>query len=133
MQVYQCKCFSNILWPSEFESNMVTIINKRGQQKEKPLPVVQYNAHMKGVDRGDQMLSYHPCEHKSITWYKKIFVHLMQMLVINSLSLYNMHSRKNKISLYDFRNDLIGALMLMKPEERDVKREQDEETLQGSL
>lgn len=56
---------------SQFENNMVTIINKHGQEKEKPLPIVQYNAHMKGVNRGDQMMSYYSCEHKTIRWYKK--------------------------------------------------------------
>lgn len=96
---------------SEYENNMVTVLNKKGQEKEKPLPIVQYNAHMKGVDRGDQLLSYYPFERKTLRWYKKIFIHALSMIVVNSQLLYNMHTTGKKMSLYDFRHSVIESLL----------------------
>lgn len=98
---------------NEFENEMATIANKRGVPREKPLPIVQYNAHMKGVDRADQMLSYYPCERKTLRWYKKIFVHFLQMIMINSLHLYSRYQdvNKPKMALYDFRLSVIEALL----------------------
>uniref|UniRef100_A0A1B6DPU4 PiggyBac transposable element-derived protein domain-containing protein n=1 Tax=Clastoptera arizonana TaxID=38151 RepID=A0A1B6DPU4_9HEMI len=43
---------------TRFDNEMVTYRNKRKQQKIIPKPLMQYNAHMKGVDRLDQMMSY---------------------------------------------------------------------------
>lgn len=51
---------------TQFNNEMVTIRNKRNQVKVMPKPLMQYNAHMKGVDRMDQMLSYYPCERKTL-------------------------------------------------------------------
>lgn len=50
---------------------MVTIENRRRQQKKKPKPIVQFNAYMKGTDRLDQMMSYYPCERKTIRCIRK--------------------------------------------------------------
>lgn len=36
---------------------MTTITNKHGEPMEKPLPIVKYNANMKGVVRLDQMMA----------------------------------------------------------------------------
>uniref|UniRef100_A0A1B6LW93 PiggyBac transposable element-derived protein domain-containing protein n=1 Tax=Graphocephala atropunctata TaxID=36148 RepID=A0A1B6LW93_9HEMI len=57
---------------TEHKNKMVTSINRNGVEREKPLPIVKYNHFMKGVDRSDQMMSYYPCERKTLRWYKKI-------------------------------------------------------------
>lgn len=101
---------------TEHENNMVEFIDKRGQSKMKPLPIIKYNAHMSGVDRADQMMSYYPCERKSVRWYKKIFIHIMQMILLNSFHLYNMY--KDKITFYEFRLQVIRSL-LPRPEAID--------------
>lgn len=94
---------------TEHENEMTEFIDKRQNIKVKPLPIVKYNAFMSGVDRADQMLSYYPCEHKTIRWYKKIFVHIIQMLLLNSHALHNMY--QNKLSLYDYRLQVIESLL----------------------
>lgn len=99
---------------SEYENNMVIVVNKKQQEKNKPLPIVQYNAHMKGVDRAHQLLSYYPCERKTLRWYKKIFIHALSMIVVKSQLLYNMHTVDKKMSLYDFRYSLIQSLLPQK-------------------
>ena len=43
------------------------------QLKRLPEMVHDYNAHMMGVDRMDQMMSYYSFERKSIKWWRKYF------------------------------------------------------------
>lgn len=96
---------------TEFENNMCVSRNKRGQERVKPLPIIHYNAEMSGVDRHDQLMSYYPCEHKALRWYKKVFVHIIQMSLINSFKLYRKDHPQSKSSLYDFRLEVIDMLL----------------------
>uniref|UniRef100_A0A1B6DFG4 Uncharacterized protein n=1 Tax=Clastoptera arizonana TaxID=38151 RepID=A0A1B6DFG4_9HEMI len=95
---------------TEHENEMVEFVDRRGHSVKKPLPIVKYNAFMKGVDRSDQLMSYYPCEQKSIRWYKKLFVHILQMILLNSHVLYNKYSMK-KMSFYEFRLGVIRSLL----------------------
>lgn len=72
---------------------------------------MQYNAHLKGINRMDQMLSYYPCERKILIWPKKIFVHFLQMIMVDAFYLYNMHNIDNKMSLYGFWFKVPEALL----------------------
>ena len=95
---------------NEYENTMLNVTNRRGDTREKPLPIIQYNTYMAGVDRQDQLLSYYPCERKTIRWPTKIFVHILQMMLINAHGLYNKYSGK-KMNLYDFRVAVIRKLL----------------------
>uniref|UniRef100_A0A1B6KZ13 PiggyBac transposable element-derived protein 4 C-terminal zinc-finger domain-containing protein n=1 Tax=Graphocephala atropunctata TaxID=36148 RepID=A0A1B6KZ13_9HEMI len=55
--------------------------------------------------------SYYPCERKTLRWYKKIFVHILQLTMVNSLQLFNMHTQDKRMSLYDFRLSVIESLL----------------------
>lgn len=99
---------------TEFQNEMTEVRNKRQQVKTKPKPIVEYNKYMSGVDRQDQMLSYYPSERKTIRWPTKIFIHTLQMMIMNAYCLYNQYSTK-KIPLYEFRLSVIKSL-LKKPE-----------------
>ena len=46
-----------------------------------PLFVVQYNPYMSGVDRHDQMLTYYPCERKTVCRHKKLFFYNLQVII----------------------------------------------------
>ncbi|XP_046685579.1 piggyBac transposable element-derived protein 4-like [Homalodisca vitripennis] len=95
---------------TEFENDWAISMNRYNQPRQKPLPIIQYNAHMKGVDRNDQLMSYYAFEHKSIRWYKKIFVHFLQTLLVNSFKLY-LQTNPRKRSLYHFRLSIINMLL----------------------
>lgn len=69
---------------SEHTNDLVEVTNRRGEQKLKPMAITMYNKYMSGIDRQDQMLSYYPCERKTIRWYKKIGIHFFQLLLLNS-------------------------------------------------
>lgn len=80
--------------------------NKKTKQK---IPIIKYNAFIKEVDRSNQMLSYYPCERKVLQEYKKVFVHVVQTILLNSHVLQNMY--QEKMSLYEFRLEIIRALL----------------------
>ncbi|KAK5648157.1 hypothetical protein RI129_003049 [Pyrocoelia pectoralis] len=101
---------------TEFKNNLQTFFNKRGKEVSKPLPVLKYNNYMGGVDRQDQFMSYYPCRHKSLRWYKKVAIHVYQLLLLNSFFLYKKYVSP-RATLYDFRLQIIAALLPEKPKE----------------
>lgn len=95
---------------TEFKNEMVEVSNKKGYITEKPLPIAEYNKYMCGIDRQDQILSYYPSLRKTLFWYKKLAVHVFQLLLFNSYILYCKYSG-NKSSFYDFRLAIIEKLL----------------------
>lgn len=99
---------------TEFGNQMTETTNKRGQKKLKPLAITKYNQNMSGIDHHDQMLGYYPCVRKSLRWYKKLFVHIMQMSITNAHILHRMYSgesKKSNLSLYNFTLSIAEALL----------------------
>ena len=47
-----------------------------------------YNQHMMGVDRLDQMMAYYNFERKSVKWWRKVFFWVLEAMVTNSYVLY---------------------------------------------
>lgn len=47
------------------------ICRKTNRPIQKPKCIIDYNHHMKGVDRADQYLSNYPIYRKTIKWSKK--------------------------------------------------------------
>lgn len=94
---------------TEFGNEMAVFRNKRGQESDKPSAIIGYNKFMSGIDRQDQMMSYYPCGRKTIRWYKKLFVHVLQMSLINAFYLHNKYAQRGR--LYDFRLDVINNLL----------------------
>lgn len=96
---------------SEFSGDLVQNENRRGQSMMKPKMVIQYNRSMKGIDRQDQMLAYHPQTHKSISWYKKLGIHLFTLMLNNAYILYSHYSGEKKKDLHDFHLEIISTLL----------------------
>ena len=59
------------------------------EQITKPKDMINYNAHMFGVDLMDQMLSYYPVVRRTLKWHKKLFLYLLQMRLNNTRVIYN--------------------------------------------
>lgn len=94
---------------SEHTNELTEVTNRRGELKMKPVAISMYNKCMSGVDRQDQMLSYYPCERKTVRWYKKIGIHYFQLLLLNSYFIYVENVKK--CTLYNFRLSVISALV----------------------
>ncbi|XP_022163985.1 piggyBac transposable element-derived protein 4-like, partial [Myzus persicae] len=95
---------------TEYDGTLVEEINKKGNQITKPKAILQYNKFMGGIDHSDQMLSYYSCEHKTMRWYKKLGIHILQIILVNSHNLFNRYSG-SKLNLYDFRLSVIETLI----------------------
>lgn len=104
---------------TEFENSMVEVERRHGGNVQKPLAILRYNENMAGIDRQDQMLSYYPSERKTLRWYKKLGIHILSTLLLNSYILFSMYSR-NKMSYYDFRMVVIRKLLLNKTTKQQV-------------
>ena len=77
---------------------MVKVSNRRGKEKMKPNIVRDHNNSMSGIDWSDQMLSYHSGLRKTLIWYKKAGVHILEMFLTNALYLYRKFSPNKEIT-----------------------------------
>lgn len=93
---------------------MVKITNKRGCEKYKPKCVLEYNAHMSGVDRADQMMSYYSSPRKTIKWYRKLFFHLVDICMWNACFIYKKKCQSKK-TLLEFRDEVLMNILTPKP------------------
>lgn len=72
--------------------------------------IVDYNKHMRAVDKTDTILSTVECVQKSTKWYKKLFFHIVDMSKLNAHKLYQ--SKNNiKISFAKFHLGLIEEIV----------------------
>lgn len=85
-------------------------INKRGTQISKPEAILQYKKFMGGINHSGQMLSYYTCKRKTMRWYKKLGIHILQIILVNSHNLFNRYNG-SKLNLYDFRLPVIETLI----------------------
>ena len=95
---------------TEFMDNMIETRNKQNVKKLKPQALIVYNKYMSGVNKQDQMMAYYPCSKKTLRWYKKIFVHILQLSFLNSFYLYNKFANR-KCSFYDFKMQVLEILL----------------------
>ena len=55
----------------------------------KPEPVVQYISKMQGVDKTDQLMSYYSFLCRSVKYWRKLFVHMLNILMLNAFIMHN--------------------------------------------
>nr|XP_042903779.1 piggyBac transposable element-derived protein 4-like [Parasteatoda tepidariorum] len=55
----------------------------------KPECIIEYNKNMGGVDLSDAVIIQYPSFRKTVKWYKKLFVNIMDMAVFNANILFN--------------------------------------------
>lgn len=67
---------------SEHNSEYIQTKNKYGSISFRPRVQVKYNKYMRSVDKHDQMLNYYCAEHKTLRWYKKVIIHVIQIQVL---------------------------------------------------
>ncbi|XP_050509345.1 piggyBac transposable element-derived protein 4-like [Diabrotica virgifera virgifera] len=81
-----------------------------GRTIVKPQCIVAYNKFMGAVDKTDMLLSSVECVRKTAKWYKKVFLHLMDMVLLNANVLNNIVA-KTKTSLAEFQLTLIQQIV----------------------
>ena len=98
-----------------FVPEIVETVNRYGKTKDKPNVVDAYNQNMFGIDRSDQMLSYHSGLRKTIRWYKKVGVHIMEILLANAFYLYFKLTPSPKVKSMRKFNECVIRNLIGKP------------------
>ena len=111
-----------IAWEDKRTVRMLTTVNE-GKMKDsgkkdfrtqetikKPDAVLDYNINMRLVDKSDMQVGSIECVRKCIKWYKKMFMHLLDVTILNSYNLWLVKSGKRQ-SLRVFHKNLILQLL----------------------
>ena len=97
-------------------------VNRHGKSKRKPNVVHIYNNHMSGIDRSDQMLPYHSALRKTIRWYKKVGIHIMEIFLSNAYYMYAKNTTNpNAKNMIDFRESIVTNLIGPPPPNHHLK------------
>lgn len=94
-----------------------SVTNKPGRPNNqpilKPTCVVDYCKHMGGVDLSDQILQYYDVLRRCVKWWKKLFFHLLNLMLVNSYKLYRKFGPdgQSKRSHVKYRCDIVSALL----------------------
>ena len=65
-------------------------VTRRGDEQsfQKPVIINEYNKFMGGFNQCDQLLSSYSLNRKSVKWWKKVFLRMLEVTVANSKHLY---------------------------------------------
>ncbi|XP_046692058.1 piggyBac transposable element-derived protein 3-like isoform X1 [Silurus meridionalis] len=87
-------------------------VKLQGKWETKTFPctalVTAYNQHMGGVDLSDQLLQYYTAQHKTMKWYRKIFLHFLDIAATNSFIVHK--ELYGDVSHKEFMEQLIAEL-----------------------
>lgn len=75
-----------------------------------PSCILEYNSYMGGVDRADQLGKYYTITRKSLKWWKKLAMHIINMAITNAYILYAQFV-ENPCSHFDFRKSLAREMI----------------------
>ena len=51
---------------------------------DKPKIICDYNTNMSGVDIADQLMVYYACGRRTLKWYKRVFLRLVEHILVNA-------------------------------------------------
>ena len=98
-----------------------TVVEKRRRTRaiaggveviRKPKVIEEYNMNMGGVDKGDQLVTYYGFSHRTTKWYKRVFLHLFEVSLVNAYILYcTLLPPKQRLSHLDFRISVASYLL----------------------
>lgn len=87
-------------------------VNKNNEPVVKPNTIIDYCKYMGGVDVNDQICQYYEVLRKCVKWWKTLFFHLFNMLLVNVYILHRKYGNPTKRRVHQtFRQDLVRALI----------------------
>ncbi|XP_053351649.1 piggyBac transposable element-derived protein 4-like [Clarias gariepinus] len=93
-----------------------------------PVPVLQYNKYMGGVDRSDQLSQYYSTHRRASCWYHTLFLHFLDIACTNA---YIMHleladrNKSGKLAHKEFVLQLVSELCGVEKTGIPTKRQSD--------
>ena len=76
----------------------------------KPSCIVDYIQNMGGVDLSDQLMTYYTFLRRSCKWWRKLFIHMLNMLILNAFILHKKYGRES-LSHSEYRERIARYLM----------------------
>lgn len=76
----------------------------------KPEPIHFYIRLMGGVDLGDQLMSYYSFLRRSVKWWRKLFIHLFNMVLLNAFVLQKKYAT-DPLDHEEFREYIVDMLL----------------------
>ena len=87
--------------------------DRMGAEKQKLACILEDNTLMEGVDKIDQLAANHRAVHKSLIWYKKLSLYLLDLTVVNCYCVYLVSGRHP--SFLDFAHSSSKNFSLTNP------------------
>ena len=101
------------------DASMMSVRSRRGQEKEKPKAVADYNMNMGGVDLSDNLLChFSTARNRMKKYYRKVFRHMLDMSILNSYITYK--NLGGKVVRREFILRLSESLITKYADERPV-------------
>ena len=73
--------------------------------------VNDYNKYMGGCDLAGQLCKYYTHNHRTLKWWKRLFVTILDMCLLNATIVYNSIPTKSRLSGLEFRVKVIEGLL----------------------
>lgn len=93
----------------------------------KPNSVLEYNLNMGAVDKMDQLLQPYSATRKSMKWYRKLAIHLIQVSMLNAFVIFK-SAQGGERTYLQFQHDVLKAL-LSRGQPNEVQDEVDDESV----
>ena len=91
---------------------LTTKKDSHGNRLPKPQIIFEYTKNMSGVDLSNQYMAFHMSMRKSMKWWRKLFFHIMNMILLNAYIL-NTKFGKTKLSHEEYM-DYIAKYLIYK-------------------
>ncbi|XP_038065704.1 piggyBac transposable element-derived protein 4-like [Patiria miniata] len=105
----------NVVTSVHNQSTFQKDVRARGQQDprkvDKPVAIECYTRFMGGVDRADQGMWYYLNIHKTLKWWKKVFVYLLEVSYVNSWIIWKRLHPATRLKPEKFRYAVIHGLL----------------------
>ena len=85
--------------------------DKKFYEEDYPYTVYLYTKYMKGVDKGNQLISYYELSRSTHKRWKRIFLHLIDISIVNSFIIYKKSEFNKGITQKQFRLDIVRAIL----------------------
>ena len=89
----------------------MTLCPTRKDMLPKPNAILEYNEHTRGVDKGDQFSSYYMCDHRSLKWWRRVFINLVDISIMNAYIIFRSFTG-SRITQSEYRQELIKQIIL---------------------
>ena len=114
MEVRQLPPLTYIVWSDKLSNchSRVTMSDPKTKMSIfKSNLIHEYNKNMGGVDLVDQVTQAYPSMRKTIKWYKKLFLHILDITIYNSLVVWRALNPQKRMSYLEFRLAIVQSLI----------------------